>query len=78
MVWFVAGGDSTRVGDMALPAQVMLVVDGDGRVVGRQAGATLTGNIFDVMGSDFVGVSAEKVDPYSDDSFFVTHMNVNG
>lgn len=78
LVWFVAGGDSTRVGDMALPAQVMLVVDGDGRVVGRQAGATLTGNIFDVMGSDFVGVSAEKVDPYSDDSFFVTHMNVNG
>jgi len=76
LVWFVAGGDSTRTGDMALPAQVMLSVDGDGRPIGRVSGGTLTGNIFDVFGGDFVGVTEEKVDPFGDERFLVTHMDV--
>jgi PmbA protein len=76
LVWFVAGGDSTRTGDMALPAQVMLSVDGDGCPIGRVPGATLTGNIFDVFGGDFVGVTEETVDPFGDERFLVTHMDV--
>jgi len=76
LVWFVAGGDSTRTGDMALPAQVMLSVDGDGRPIGRVPGGTLTGNIFDVFGSDFVGVTEETVDPFGEERFLVTHMDV--
>jgi PmbA protein len=76
LVWFVAGGDSTRTGDMALPATVMLSVDGEGRPIGRVPGGTLTGNIFDVFGGGFVGVTEEKVDPFGDERFFVTHMDV--
>jgi predicted Zn-dependent protease len=76
LVWFVAGGDCTRAGDLALPAQVLLGVDGDGLLTGRVAGATLTGNVMDVFGRDYVGSTVERVDPFSDEGFFVTHMNV--
>ena len=33
LVWFVAGGDTTRMGDMGLPAQVILAVDGNGQPI---------------------------------------------
>jgi PmbA protein len=78
LVWFVAGGDTTRTGDMAFPAMVVLEVDGSGRPIGRVPGCTLTGNIFDVLGDDFVGITSETVDPFSTEPFFVTHMNVTG
>ncbi|MGB0637773.1 MAG: metallopeptidase TldD-related protein [Myxococcota bacterium] len=77
LVWFVAGGDTTRTGDMAFPAMVVLEVDAAGRPIGRVPGCTLTGNIFDVFGDDFVGITNETVDPFSTEPFFVTHMNVN-
>ena len=76
LVWFVAGGDCTRAGDLALPAQVLLRVDGDGRLMGRVPGATLTGNLMDVFGPAYVGTTAERVDPFSDEGYVVTHMNV--
>jgi PmbA protein len=76
LVWFVAGGDATRAGDMALPAQVVMAVDGDGTPLGRVPGCTLKGNLFDVFGEDFVGITEETVDPYSDDSFLVTHLTI--
>jgi PmbA protein len=76
LVWFVAGGDATRTGDMALPAQVVIAVDGTGRPVGRVPGCTLKGNLFDVFGEDFVGITEETIDPYSDDSFLVTHLTI--
>ena len=78
LVWFVAGGDSTRTGDIALPVAVALTVDREGRPTGRLPGCTLTGNLFDVFGDDFVGVTRQRVDPYSDEPFLVTHMTVQG
>ena len=76
LVWFVAGGDCTRAGDIALPAQVLLAVDGTGAVTGRLPGATLTGNVRDVFGQGFVGSTVERSDPLSEEGFFVTHMSV--
>jgi len=76
LVWFVAGGDTTRVGDMALPAQVVLAVDGDGVPIGRVPGCTLKGNLSEVFGDDFVGISNQAVDPFSDEGFLVTHMTI--
>jgi PmbA protein len=74
LVWFVAGGDTTRAGDMAMPAQILIALDGEGRPVGRVPGGTLRANFYDALGDDFVGVTAEPVDPFSDDGFVVTHM----
>ena len=76
LVWFVAGGDCTRAGDLALPAQVLLAVDGAGRLIGRLPGATLTGNVMDVFGDSFVGSTVERIDDFSDEGYFVTHMDV--
>jgi PmbA protein len=78
LVWFVAGGDSTRTGDIALPVAVALTLDSSGRSVGRLPGCTLTGNLFDVFGDDFVGVTRERTSPFSDEPFIVTHMTVQG
>ena len=76
LVWLVAGANSTRTGDMAFPSHVLMAVDGDGRLMGRVPGATLTGNLYDVLGTDFVGSTEERVDPFSEEGFFVTHMTV--
>ncbi len=76
LVWFVAGGDATRAGDMALPAQVIIAVDGQGTPIGRVPGCTLKGNLFDVFGDDFVGITEQTTDPYSDEAFFVTHLTI--
>jgi PmbA protein len=76
LVWFVAGGDTTRAGDMALPAQILIAVDGQGRPVGRVPGGTLRANVYDALGDDFVGATAERVDPFSDEGFLVTHMDL--
>ena len=78
LAWFVAGGNSTRTGDMAFPTHVLMAIDGDGELVGRAPGATLTGNVFDVLGRDYVGSTTERVDPFSEEGFFVTHMTVQG
>ena len=61
---------------MALPAQVVLAVDGNGTPIGRVPGCTLKGNIAEVFGSDFVGISQQATDPFSDEGFFVTHMDI--
>ena len=63
---------------MAFPAMVVLEVDASGCPIGRVPGCTLTGNIFDVFGNDFVGITQETVDPFSTEPFVVTHMNVTG
>lgn len=74
LVWFVAGGDATRMGDIALPVAVALALDPLGRPVGRVANCTLTGNLFDIFGGDYVGTTRAAIDPFSDEPFVVTHM----
>ncbi len=61
---------------MALPAQVILAVDGQGVPIGRVPGGTLKGNLFNVFGDDFVGITEQTIDPYSDETFFVTHLTL--
>jgi hypothetical protein len=76
LVWFVAGGDCTRTGDLAMPAQVLLHMEPDGTVTGRYSGTTLTGNLYRVLGDDFIGVSEERVDADSEEGWMMTHMEV--
>ena len=76
MAWIVSGADTTRTGDIAMPAQVVYAVDGSGQLLGRVAGCVLTGNLYDVLGDGFVGVTGKRVDPLSDENFVVTHMDV--
>ncbi len=74
LVWFVAGGDCTRTGDLAMPAAVLLRMESDGTVSGRYTGATLQGNLYQVLGDDFIGVSEERVDEDAEEGWMMTHM----
>ena len=76
LVALAAGGEVTRTGDVALPIQVLMTINADGEQVGRAAETTLTGNLFDIFGDDFVGVTEQTVDRFSDDTFLVARMNL--
>jgi len=76
LVWFAVGGDVTRAGDLAMPVPVALRVNADGSIAGRLPTCTLTGNLFEVFGADFVGASASPYDPWAQEGYVVTHMTV--
>ncbi len=78
MVWFVAGGDVTRAGDLALPGQVLLRVEPDGRISGRYDGGTLTGNLYALFGDDLIGVTTARIDPSSEEPWVGAWMTVQG
>ena len=74
--YFIAGQDITKVGDIGMPVMVLYKVEADGRISGRYPGCMLSGNMYQILGEDFIGVSKERV-PFSEDSYFLTHMNVH-
>ncbi len=53
---YTSGGDMTPSGDISLPSIVSYLYD-SGKLVGRLPEFTVTGNIFDILGKDFVGVT---------------------
>jgi len=76
MPWFVAGGDCTRAGDLGMPVQVLLRVEPDGTVSGSYPGCTMRGNLYQVLGEDLIGITAERIDPNSEEPYLMTHMTV--
>ena len=78
MLWFESGGDLTRTGDIALPGIVLLRVEADGQVSGRYPAGTLTGNLYDVLGKNLIGVTEERIAPHSEQPFLVATMDVHG
>jgi PmbA protein len=77
MLWFESGGDLTRTGDIALPGIVLLRVEADGQVSGRYPAGTLTGNLYDVLGKNLIGVTEERIAPHSEQPFLVATMDVH-
>lgn len=72
-----SGGDMTPDGNIGLPVQLAFLYR-DGKIVGRLPEFSLTGNIFDVFGKDFIGTcSVEDVfKSLKRDTVIVTEMNV--
>ncbi len=54
-VAYASGGDMTSTGDLGIPVQLAFLMK-DGKLVGRLPELMLSGNVFDVLGKDFVGV----------------------
>ena len=50
----------TSSGDVALPVQTSYVYE-NGKLKGRLPGFTITGNIFDILGKDFMGASDKGI-----------------
>jgi PmbA protein len=76
LVWFQAGGNCNRRGDLAIPAMTLFKVDGEGELIGRLDPCTLSGNLYTIFGEDFVGVSEESINPFANDNYLVTHLTV--
>lgn len=50
-----SGGDMTPSGDISMPSMVSYLYE-NGKLVGKLPEFTITGNLFDIFGKDFIGV----------------------
>lgn len=75
-VFITNGGDMTPDGTLGLPVQLAYLYD-NGKLVGRLPEFGINGNIFDVLGKDFIGVARDDNFNFSDDSVLVAKFNIN-
>ena len=73
-----AGSDCGPLGDYAVPVAVAWILDEAGQVVGRTGGFTLTGNLFEMFGADYLGTTVTTSSPYSHDGWVGTRMTIAG
>ncbi|HEX3077996.1 MAG TPA: metallopeptidase TldD-related protein [Lachnospiraceae bacterium] len=73
LVDLAAGGDYTSSGDFATPVQSSYLTDGE-RILGKLPELSISSNIFDMFGKDYMGYTADK--PFSGLEFAVLEMNI--
>ncbi len=73
MVIMASGGDYSNEGDFASPVQMAYLTDGE-QLLGRLPEVNISGNIYDIFGKDFVGVSKDK--PLMGERTLVVRMKV--
>ena len=59
MVIMASGGDYSNEGNFASPVQMAYLTDGE-QLLGRLPELNISGNIYDIFGENFVGVSKDK------------------
>lgn len=64
------GGDMTTSGDISIPSMVSYLYE-DGKLIGKLPEFTVTGNLFDILGKDFIGVSEQGLFEYGQHKYFV-------
>ncbi len=75
-LFITSGGDMTPDGTVGLPVQLAYLYD-NGKLVGRLPEFGVNGNIFDLLGKDFIGVARDDIFDFSDDSVLVAKFNIN-
>jgi PmbA protein len=75
LIAMASGGDYTAQGDFASPVQLGMLTDG-GHLLGRLPEFNVRGNLFDLFGADFVGVSSDKT--LFGERALVVRMTVSG
>lgn len=75
-VWVTAGGDMTPDGTIGAPIMLAYLYE-DGKLVGRLPEFGITGNVFDVLGKDFIGVAKNDVFEDANTSVLVARFKVN-
>ncbi len=70
----MSGGDFTSEGNFASPVQTAFLYRG-GKLAGRLPEFNISGNIYDMFGKDFVGITVDK--PYEGEYKMVVKMKVN-
>lgn len=71
---FASGGDCTNEGDFATPVQMSFLYQ-NGKYLGRLPEYSVSGNIYDIFGDDYVGYSEDK--PFFGQHALLTRMKVN-
>jgi PmbA protein len=59
LIAMASGGDYTAQGDFASPVQLGMLTDGE-HLLGRLPEFNIRGNLFELFGDDFIGVSSDK------------------
>jgi len=59
LIAIASGGDYTGQGDFASPVQLAMLTDGE-HLSGKLPEFNIRGNLFDLFGADFVGLSSDK------------------
>lgn len=74
-IWIMvaSGGDYTNEGNYAAPVQLAMLTDGE-RLLGRVPDCAIAGNLFELFGKDYIGVSNDK--PFFGEHMLVTKMKV--
>lgn len=70
-----SGGDMTTEGVVGMPVQLAFLVE-NGKITARLTDFSASGNIKEMLGEDFVGVSAKDVFDAVDSEVLVTKMNI--
>lgn len=58
-VVIMSGGDCTNEGDFASPVQMSFLME-DGKLIGKLPEFSLSGNIYNMFGKDYIGYSSDK------------------
>ena len=78
LIAITSGGDITTEGVVGMPVQLAFLVE-NGKIVARISDFSASGNIKEMLGEDFVGVSKKDVFDAPEDEVMVVRMNlING
>ena len=74
-VAITSGGDITTEGVIGMPVQLAFLVE-NGKITARLTDFSASGNVKEMLGDDFVGVSAKDIFDAPDGEVLVTKMNI--
>ncbi|MBQ7913074.1 MAG: hypothetical protein IJ308_04925 [Clostridia bacterium] len=74
-VLITSGGDITTEGVLGLPVQLAFLVE-NGKITKRVTDFTISGNVRDVLGDDFIGVTQKDVFTTPQEGVLVAKMNL--
>jgi len=75
-VYISSGGDFTHTGDYGAPVQVAFLTDGE-HLLGKLPELNIGSNLFNMFGSDYIGVSKNKIYLHDFSHYLVMNMNVS-
>lgn len=73
LVVMMSGGDCTNEGDFASPVQMSYLME-EGKIIGKLPEFSISGNIYDIFGKDYIGYSSDKA--FFGDRVLVTWVKV--
>lgn len=71
-----SGGDMTPDGNIAMPVMLAYLYE-DGKLVGTLPEFGISGNVFDILGKDFVAAAKNDVFGFNDEDVIISYFNID-